>query len=146
MIADAQLVATQPPPLGGAQIALMNPGGVRADLFRSTISGGEAIGQITYGEAFNVQPFGNSLVTKTMTGDMLRRLLQQQFAIQVNPLPAPATPCLGGTVTVSDRSSRLAGLLDLQVRVGAQRADVRGQSRPHVCERGSRINRRTRSG
>ena len=26
-----------------------------------------------------MQPFGNSLVTKTMTGDMIRRLLQQQF-------------------------------------------------------------------
>ena len=26
-----------------------------------------------------MQPFGNSLVTKTMTGDMIRRLLEQQF-------------------------------------------------------------------
>ncbi len=34
---------------------------------------------MTYGEAFTIQPFGNSLVTKTMTGDMIRRLLQQQF-------------------------------------------------------------------
>ena len=34
---------------------------------------------MTYGEAFTVQPFGNSLVTKTMTGDMIRRLLEQQF-------------------------------------------------------------------
>ena len=42
-------------------------------------SGGEAPGEVTYGEAFTVQPFGNSLVTKTMTGDMIRRLLQQQF-------------------------------------------------------------------
>jgi 5'-nucleotidase len=99
VIADAQLVATQPVALGDADIALMNPGGIRADLIRTVISGGEAIGQVTYGEAFTVQPFGNSLVTKTMTGDMLRRLLQQQFALQVNPLPAPATPCLGGTVT-----------------------------------------------
>ena len=35
---------------------------------------------MTYGEAFTVQPFGNSLVTETMTGDMIRRLLQQQYA------------------------------------------------------------------
>jgi 5'-nucleotidase len=34
---------------------------------------------VTYGDAFTVQPFGNTLVTKTMTGDMIRRLLQQQF-------------------------------------------------------------------
>ena len=58
----------------------MNPGGIRADMRVTDISaGGEAPGEVTYGEAFTVQPFGNSLVTKTMTGDMVRRLLEQQF-------------------------------------------------------------------
>jgi 5'-nucleotidase len=81
VIADAQLVATQPAELGGAQIAFMNPGGVRADLRMADIStGGEAPGEVTYGEAFTVQPFGNSLVTKTMTGEQIRQLLEQQFA------------------------------------------------------------------
>jgi len=81
VIADAQLVATQPANLGGAQLAFMNPGGIRADLRVADISsGGEALGEVTYGEAFTVQPFGNSLVTKTMTGDMVRRLLEQQFS------------------------------------------------------------------
>jgi 5'-nucleotidase len=80
VIADAQSVATQPANLGGARIAFMNPGGIRADLRSSDVSsGGEAVGEVTYGEAFAVQPFGNSLVTKTMTGDMIRRLLEQQF-------------------------------------------------------------------
>jgi 5'-nucleotidase len=89
VIADAQLVATQPANLGGAQIAFMNPGGIRADLRVGDISsGGEAPGEVTYGEAFTVQPFGNSLVTKTMTGDMIRRLLQQQFV----GCAAPTTP------------------------------------------------------
>jgi 5'-nucleotidase len=80
VIADAQYVATKPANLGGAQLALMNPGGIRADLLASAISsGGEAVGEVTYGEAFTVQPFGNSLVTKTMTGDQLHRVLEQQF-------------------------------------------------------------------
>jgi 5'-nucleotidase len=80
VIADAQLIATTPPTLGGAQLAFMNPGGIRGDLLAASVSsGGEAIGEVTYGEAFTIQPFGNSLVTKTMTGDMIRRLLQQQF-------------------------------------------------------------------
>jgi 5'-nucleotidase len=80
VIADAQLIATAPPTLGGAQLAFMNPGGIRGDLLAASVSsGGEAIGEVTYGEAFTIQPFGNSLVTKTMTGDMIRRLLQQQF-------------------------------------------------------------------
>jgi 5'-nucleotidase len=80
VIADSQLVATAPAELGGARVAFMNPGGIRQDLRTADISpGGEAPGQVTYGEAFTVQPFGNSLVTKTMTGDMIRRLLEQQF-------------------------------------------------------------------
>ncbi|HZE33985.1 MAG TPA: bifunctional metallophosphatase/5'-nucleotidase [Actinoallomurus sp.] len=80
VIADAQLAATSAPDKGGAQVALMNPGGVRADMKAGDISsGGEAPGEVTYGEAFTVQPFGNSLVTKTMTGDMLKRVLEQDF-------------------------------------------------------------------
>ena len=82
MIADAQLVATQPANLGGAQIAFMNPGGIRGgDTFGFLFapSGAEAPGEVTYGEAFTVQPFGNSLVTKTMTGAQIHLLLEQQF-------------------------------------------------------------------
>ena len=56
----------------------MNPGGVRADLTVGQISGGEAAGQVTYGEAFTVQPFGNLLVTMDMTGEQIQRLLEQQ--------------------------------------------------------------------
>jgi 5'-nucleotidase len=80
VIADAQLAATSDPAKGGAQLALMNPGGIRDDLKATAVSsGGEAIGEVTYGEAFTVQPFGNSLVTKTLSGDVLRRVLEQQF-------------------------------------------------------------------
>ncbi len=80
VIADAQLAATAPAGVGGAQIAFMNPGGIRADLRVLDISsGGEAPGEVTYGEAFTVQPFGNSLVVKTFTGAQIRELLEQQF-------------------------------------------------------------------
>jgi len=79
VIADGQLAATAPAGLGDAVVAFMNPGGIRADLLVNAIAGGEAPGEVTYGEAFTVQPFGNTMVTKTMTGDMIRRLLQQQY-------------------------------------------------------------------
>ena len=79
LIADAQLAATAAPTAGGAQIALMNSGGVRADLKPADIGGGEQPGQVTYGEAFTVQPFGNLLVTLTMTGAQLEAVLEQQF-------------------------------------------------------------------
>jgi 5'-nucleotidase len=82
VIADSQLTATQPANLGAAQIAFMNPGGIRGgdtSGFLFTPSGAEAPGEVTYGEAFTVQPFGNSLVTKTMTGAQIHLLLEQQF-------------------------------------------------------------------
>ncbi|MBB4748577.1 bifunctional metallophosphatase/5'-nucleotidase [Actinoplanes lobatus] len=76
VIADAQLAYTRSV---GAQIALMNPGGVRADLDADQSSGGETYGQVTYGEAFTVQPFNNLVVTQTLTGAQLKNVLEQQF-------------------------------------------------------------------
>lgn len=76
LIADAQLEATRA--TGGAVIAFMNPGGIRGD-FVYAPSGSEAPGEVTYGEAFTIQPFGNTLVTKTLTGAQIERLLEQQF-------------------------------------------------------------------
>jgi 5'-nucleotidase len=69
VIADSQLEATSGPATGAAQIAFMNPGGIRADL---------AAGPVTFAEAFTVQPFGNSLVTMTLTGAQIERVLEQQ--------------------------------------------------------------------
>jgi 5'-nucleotidase len=77
LIADAQLMATQPASLGGAQIAFMNAGGVRSPGFVSAASAYPYA--LTYGDAFTVQPFGNSLVTMTLTAVQLKALLEQQF-------------------------------------------------------------------
>ncbi len=73
LVADAQLWATEG---DGAQLALMNPGGLRADLTYDSPAG--TGGDVTYAEAFNVQPFGNLLSTIPMTGDQLKRVLEQQ--------------------------------------------------------------------
>ncbi len=80
VIADAQLDATNDPGFGDAVVAFMNPGGIRADLTYSQISGGEAPGEVTYAEMFTVQPFGNSMVTLTYTGAQIERVLEEQFA------------------------------------------------------------------
>jgi 5'-nucleotidase len=79
VIADAQFAATTPVGFGEAVIGFMNPGGIRADLLFANSPGGEAPGEITYGEAFTVQPFGNSLVTMTLTGQQIKDVLEQQF-------------------------------------------------------------------
>ncbi len=78
VIADAQLAATTAADVGNAVIALTNPGGIRTDLLYAQISGGELPGQVTYAEAFAVQPFSNSLVTMTLTGAQLKAVLEQQ--------------------------------------------------------------------
>lgn len=90
VIADAQLDATDDVGFGEAVVALMNPGGIRADLPYS--APGKLDGQVTYGEAFTVQPFGNSLVTMTLTGADLKLALEQQFTgcTQGYPADAPA--------------------------------------------------------
>jgi len=76
LIADSQLAATTS---AGAQIALMNPGGVRADLSFASSPAGEGNGVVTYGEAFTVQPFGNILQTWTYTGAQIDAVLEQQW-------------------------------------------------------------------
>ncbi len=78
LIADAQLAATRAPEVGGAQIALMNPGGVRADLVFEASDGG-VDGEVSFKDLHSTQPFGNTLVTMTLTGAQLRGLLQGMF-------------------------------------------------------------------
>jgi 5'-nucleotidase len=79
VIADAQLEATAPAVYGGAVVAITNPGGIRTDLIYAQ-SVGEGDGNVTYGEAFAVQPFSNSLVTLSLTGAQLKAVLEQQAA------------------------------------------------------------------
>jgi 5'-nucleotidase len=84
VIADAQLAATSAPDSGGAVVAFMNPGGIRADIVASATRSTVRAGEVTYSDLFTVQPFGNVMTVFTMTGDMIKRLLEQQFD---NPRP-----------------------------------------------------------
>ncbi|MEU1788614.1 bifunctional metallophosphatase/5'-nucleotidase [Streptomyces sparsogenes] len=79
VIADAQLEALSPADKGGAQLALMNPGGIRSDLAYAA-SGSEGDGVVTYGEAFTVQPFTNMMNVIDLTGAQLITALKQQVS------------------------------------------------------------------
>ncbi|CAD5372545.1 5'-nucleotidase [Rubrivivax sp. A210] len=79
LIADAQLQATQPAAVGGAQIAFMNAGGVRNPGFVKPAAAVYPY-DLTYGDAFTTQPFGNSLVTMTLTAQQIKNVLEQQFS------------------------------------------------------------------
>ncbi|MFG3251546.1 bifunctional metallophosphatase/5'-nucleotidase [Streptomyces sp. NPDC048187] len=78
LIADAQFA------YGKAQdpetdLALMNPGGIRAPLTYAA-SGAEGDGVVTYAEAFTVQPFANTVNLKTYTGAQLVQVLKEQVS------------------------------------------------------------------
>ncbi|MFJ6591769.1 bifunctional metallophosphatase/5'-nucleotidase [Streptomyces violaceusniger] len=79
VIADGQLEALAPADKGGAQLAFMNPGGIRSDLAHKA-SGSEGDGVVTYGEAFTVQPFTNMMNVIDLTGSQLITALQQQVS------------------------------------------------------------------
>lgn len=75
LIADAQLQATAAPAAGGAQIALTNAGGIRSDLDCQ----GAPPCPVSFGQAFTMQPFGNTLVVMTLTGAQLKAVLEAQM-------------------------------------------------------------------
>ncbi len=121
LVADAILAGTEAEENGGAELALMNTGGVRASL-RIAPTGTEGPGEVTYREAFNVAPFNNILVTLDMTGQQIQDVLNQQYqnidargarkmlslgvsegftytwVKDVDPIPAPNTPSVPGHV------------------------------------------------
>lgn len=74
-VADIHLWATSNEEFGGepAQIAFMNPGGLREDLLY-----GED-GSVSYKAAAEVQPFANNLITFDLNGTQLREALEQQW-------------------------------------------------------------------
>ena len=81
LIADAQLAATR---VHGAQVAFTNPGGLRSDL---RASNGVAS---CLCRGIESQPFGNTLVTLTLTGAQLKQLLEQQWSTPRGAGPARA--------------------------------------------------------
>ncbi|RYE61765.1 MAG: bifunctional metallophosphatase/5'-nucleotidase, partial [Oxalobacteraceae bacterium] len=73
IVADAQLAATSSKDTGEAVLAITNPGGIRNSIMQS------GDGTVTYADVFASQPFRNQLVTITLTGAQIRRMLEQQW-------------------------------------------------------------------
>ncbi|MFE3190614.1 bifunctional metallophosphatase/5'-nucleotidase [Nocardia sp. NPDC059240] len=88
--------------------AFMNPGGVRAGL-----NGGN----ITYEQAYTVQPFGNQVVALALTGQQILNLLEQQW----DNVSKPAVLSVAGiTYSYSDTAPKGRKVIDGSVRVGGQ--------------------------
>jgi 5'-nucleotidase len=76
VIADAMLEMAKNTPGAGGDVAFMNPGGIRADL---AAAGGASSTAVTYAQLFEITPFGNIVIAKTLTGDALVQMLEEQF-------------------------------------------------------------------
>lgn len=73
IIADAQLAATSSQATGSAVLAITNPGGIRSSIPMNVD------GAVSYADVFASQPFRNQLVTISLTGAQIRRMLEQQW-------------------------------------------------------------------
>ena len=70
LVAQAQLEGLQEEQFGFPEIAFMNPGGVRTNI---------PAGTVTYKNLFDVQPFGNTANSITLTGADIDDVLEQQY-------------------------------------------------------------------
>lgn len=79
LVAEVQQWATEAPESGGAQIAFMNPGGLRQDMLGTDPGNGAYPRTLTYKQAAVVQPFANTLVNLQLTGAQIKTVLEQQW-------------------------------------------------------------------
>jgi 5'-nucleotidase len=94
LIADSQRVYYP-----GIDFAFMNPGGIRADLNQ---------GNVTWGGLFTIQPFGNQIVTMTLTGQQIYDVLAQQWS---NPAAPKMLQISGLTYSWTNNGAGLAGTI-----------------------------------
>ncbi len=76
LIAEVQRWATESPTTGSAEIAFMNPGGLREDMKSAT---DDYPSTLTYRQAAGAQPFANTLVNMDLTGAQIESVLEEQW-------------------------------------------------------------------
>ncbi|MCO7237968.1 5'-nucleotidase C-terminal domain-containing protein [Aeromicrobium sp. CnD17-E] len=78
LVADAQLAGVEDTP-AGADLAVVNPGGLRNELLFKGTGGTNADGVVTFAEANAVLPFTNNLSSVSLTGAQLKKVFEQQW-------------------------------------------------------------------
>ncbi|OAH13318.1 bifunctional metallophosphatase/5'-nucleotidase [Streptomyces jeddahensis] len=121
LIADAQLAyAKSLDP--EADLALMNPGGIRAPLTYAA-SGSEGDGVVTYGEAYTVQPFANTVNLVDLTGAQLITALQQQVSGSNEAAPKILQVSAGLTYTLDLTKTGAARVVTDSVKLNGAAID-----------------------
>ncbi|MFD7527177.1 MULTISPECIES: bifunctional metallophosphatase/5'-nucleotidase [unclassified Streptomyces] len=122
LIADAQLEGLAPADKGGAVVAFMNPGGIRADLVHKA-SGSEGDGVVTYGESFTVQPFTNMMNVVDLTGAQLVSALQQQVSGSNEASPKILQVSKGLTYTLDMTKTGAARVVTDTIKLNGEAID-----------------------
>jgi 5'-nucleotidase len=76
LIADAQLAAWP-----DADVAFMNPGGIRADINCASTGASDPAGNINFAETFTAQPFSNTVNAVQLSGKGIHDALEQQWRL-----------------------------------------------------------------
>ncbi len=127
LVADALLYRIKDT-AAGADLGIVNPGGLRADLKYAGVAG-DAVntdGVVTRGELNTVLPFANNLNSVKLKGADIKEILEQQW--QTNPGgPAPSRPYLqlglSKNVTYTYDATRAEGQRILGVRINGEALD-----------------------
>ncbi|MEQ1699688.1 MAG: 5'-nucleotidase C-terminal domain-containing protein [Ilumatobacteraceae bacterium] len=126
LVADSMVSVLSDPLRGGATIGVVNPGGLRNELYYAPD------GTITYAEANNVLPFVNNLWTVTLTGAQFKTLLEQQWQRDGNG-NVPSRPYLqlglSSNVTYTFDATLAEGSRITSITVDGQPIDPAGQYR-----------------
>lgn len=135
LVADSLVASLSDPARGGAEIGVVNPGGLRADLMYAGETGSDTNkdGVITYAEANAVLPFVNNLWTLTLTGAQFKELLEQQWQTNADgTIPSRPYLHLGLSENVSVTQ-------DANKPLGSRITSVRVDGKPLDLDKGYRI-------
>ncbi|MFI1504410.1 bifunctional metallophosphatase/5'-nucleotidase [Streptomyces sp. NPDC020597] len=121
LIADAQLWYGRKLD-ADTDLALMNPGGVRAGLTYAA-KGAEGDGVVTYAEGFTVQPFSNTVNLQSFTGAQLIQVLKEQVSGTNTSAPKILQPSANLTYTLDLTKSGADRVVADSVKVNGAAVD-----------------------
>ncbi|MGY1829883.1 bifunctional metallophosphatase/5'-nucleotidase [Geodermatophilus sp. SYSU D01180] len=119
LVADAQRAA-----IAGADVAFMNPGGLRADINCASSGPADPSGTITYAETFAVQPFSNTVNTVQLTGAGIEQVLEQQWAVRSGSPSFLQLSVSGLTYSFDPRLPAGSRVDPASIRIGGQPLDL----------------------
>ncbi|HET9379759.1 MAG TPA: bifunctional metallophosphatase/5'-nucleotidase [Streptomyces sp.] len=122
LVADAQLAHGKELD-AETDLALMNPGGIRAPLTYAA-KAGEGDGVVTYAEGFTVQPFANTVNLQDFTGEQLVQVLMEQVSGSNEASPKILQVSSGFTYTLDMTKSGADRVVTDSVRLNGSPIDL----------------------